>query len=155
MKPRYLTIAIFALLVGCASRVPAAVMLAQEKQAASLQGAHANITAFTEAALKDLENALLTQINREFDARLNALCDETGKAPLDKVKAEIALADEARASETERVKNQMGKFRAALKDLDNAIKLNEILGEYLSRDFISAQDMAELIRRIDKITGGQ
>ncbi len=154
MKPRYLAIAAIALLVGCASRVPAAVMLAQEKQAASLQGARANITAFTEAALADLEKALLTQINRELDARLDALCDKAGKAPLDRVKAEIVLADEARASETARVKKQTEKFRAALQDLDNAIKLNEILGEYLSRDFISAQDLADLIRRIDKITGG-
>ncbi len=153
MKAHAFTIIIVLLLTGCASRVPAAVKLAQEKQGLSLTNARRNITAFVEASLADLEAALTTQINREFDARLAALADEADRVPLAQVKEEIALAENARSEEKARIQRHIEKFRAALKDLDNAVSLNKILGEYLSREFVSAQDVAEMIRHIDQILG--
>ncbi|MFH1550693.1 MAG: hypothetical protein ABIH04_09050 [Planctomycetota bacterium] len=153
MKTRAIAIVVVLLLTGCASRVPAAVKLAQEKQGLSLTNARRNITAFVEASLADLELALTTQIDREFDARLAALADEADRVPLTQAKEEIALAGNARSEEKARIQRHMEKFRAALKDLDNAVSLNEILGEYLSREFVSAQDVAEMIRRIDQTLG--
>ncbi len=138
---------------GCASQVPDAVKLAQEKQAQSLAGARANIIAFVEAGMADLEAALIAQIDIKFDARLAALADADNMAPLDKVKAEIVAAENARKAEKQRVAQRMAKFKTALGDLDNAIRLNEIIGEYLSRDFISAQDIAELFKSIDSAIG--
>jgi hypothetical protein len=154
MKTRYLAVLFALLAVGCASRVPAAVKIAQEKEGASLANARRNVEAFVDAALADLEAALAAQIDREFDARLAALTDAAGMAPAEKVKAEIALARQARAAEANRISLQREKFEAVLKDLENAARLNEILGEYLSRDFISAQDVAEMIRRIENVAGG-
>ena len=138
---------------GCASQVPDAVKLAQEKQARSLAGARRNIVAFVEAGMTDLEAALVAQIDIKFDARLAALADENNKAPLDEIRTEIAAAQAARRAEKESVAQQMAKFKVALKDLDNAIRLNEIIGEYLERDFISAQDIAELFKSIDSAIG--
>ena len=138
---------------GCASQVPDAVKLAQEKQAQSLAGARANIIAFVEAGMADLEAALIAQIDIKFNARLAALADADNMAPLDKVKAEIAAAETARKAEKQRVAQQMAKFKTALGDLDNAIRLNKIIGEYLSRDFISAQDIAALFKSIDSAIG--
>ncbi len=140
-------------LAGCASQVPDAVKLAQEKQAQSLAGARKNITAFVEAGMLDLEAALIAQIDIKFDTRLAALADANNMASLDKIKVEIAAAKAARKTEKERVAQQMAKFKTALGDLDNAIRLNKIIGEYLSRDFISAQDIAELFKNIDSAIG--
>ena len=146
-------VSIVLLFAGCMSTPPAAVKLAQEKQGDSLIVARENLAEFGGAALADLEAALLAQIDREFDARLAALADSDGKVPLAQVKQEIALVAAARERERESVKKHCKTLENSLKDLDNAIALNRILGEYLNREHISAQDVAAMIERIDVILG--
>ncbi len=141
------------LCAGCASTPPPAVKLAQEKGHDSIVVARENLEEFGEAALADLEAALLEQVDREFEARLAALADADGKAALVDVKKEMALASAARQRERETVRGHFATLESALKDLDNAIALNLVLGEYLNREHVSAQDIAEMLRRIDAILG--
>ena len=147
-------ISIALVLTGCVSAPPAAVKIAQEKQHDSLVTARENLAEFGEAALADLETALLEQIDREFEARLAALADADGKAPLAEVKKEIALAGAARQREQESIRMHFETLKSALKDLDNAVALNNVLGEYLNREHVSAQVVAEMLMRIDAILGG-
>lgn len=141
-----------ALLAGCAA-APASVKMAQEKERASLLVARENLSRFGGAALEDLETALIAQIERQFDARLAALADADGRASIEEVKKEIALADAARQREQELTRKHLAALQSALKDLDNAISLNQVLGEFLNREHVSAQDVAEMFGRIDAILG--
>jgi len=138
---------------GCASESPTAVKIAREKECDSMLTARENLKGFSQAALADLEAALLEQIDREFEARLAVLADADGRAALVDVKKEIALAAAARRQEREAMRGHLATLDCALRDLDNAIALNMVLGEYLDREHLSAQDVAEMLRRIDAILG--
>ncbi len=155
MKAKFISafVLLALLCAGCASTPPTAVKLAQEKGHDSIVVARENLEKFGEAALADLEAALLEQVDREFEARLAALADADGRAALVDVKKEMALATAARQRERETVRGHFATLKSVLKDLDNALALNLVLGEYLNRERVSAQDIAEMLRRIDAILG--
>ncbi|RKY26317.1 MAG: hypothetical protein DRP79_05110, partial [Planctomycetota bacterium] len=141
MKAKFISafVLLALLCAGCASTPPTAVKLAQEKGHDSIVVARENLEKFGEAALADLEAALLEQVDREFEARLAALADADGRAALVDVKKEMALATAARQRERETVRGHFATLKSVLKDLDNALALNLVLGEYLNRERVSAQ----------------
>jgi len=144
---------IFAAGCGTAPEVTAA----HAKQQEALINVRQNLTVFAEAALKDLQGALFTQIDREFALRRAALIDAEGKVLVADYDKELTAAAEARERDRAKVLAQVDKFRWIMQDLDGAIEVGVALDRYLNRPLFTKEDAVALMKEIADIlkTGGE
>lgn len=130
------------------------VTAAHAKQQEALLNLKGNLETFSAAALKDLEAALMAQIDREFAERERALTDAQGKVALADYKAELAAAQAARERDRARVAAQFEKFREVEQDLDGAIAVGAAIDKYLNRKTFTTQDAVNLMGEIAAILAG-
>jgi flagellar motor switch protein FliG len=132
------------------------VQAAHAKQQEALANLKANLETFNAAALKDLEAALLAQIDREFAERERALTGPDGKVMLSDYKAELAAAEAARQRDRAKVAAQMARFREIAQDLDGAIAVGAAIDKYLNRKAFTSQDAVNLMSEVaDVLKGGK
>lgn len=124
------------------------VSAAHARQQEALKNLKANLETFSDAALKDLEAALIAQIDAEFAAKEKALTGADGKVLLADYKAELAAAQAARDRDRARVAAQMAKFREIEQDLDGAIAVGDAIDTYLNRKAFTTQDAVNLMQQV-------
>ena len=134
---------------GCAAAPEVAA--AHAKQQEALTNLKANLETFSNAALNDLEAALVAQIDAEFAAKERALTDADGRVVLADYKAELAAAQAARERDRAKVAAQMAKFREIEQDLDGAIEVGAAIDGYLNRKTFTTQDAVSLMQEIAAI----
>jgi multidrug efflux pump subunit AcrA (membrane-fusion protein) len=144
-----LILAVCVLAAGC-STAPE-IRAAHAKQQEALKNLKANLETFSDAALKDLEAALVAQIDAEFAARRAAMIDAEGKVMVADYDRELAAAQAARDRDRAKVAAQFAKFREIEQDLDGSIAVGEAMDRYLNRKTFTTQDAVNLMQEVAAI----
>jgi hypothetical protein len=127
------------------------VQAAHAKQQEALINLRGNLQLFADAALTDLQTALLAQIDREFAERRAALIDANNRVDITAYDKELAEAAAARDRDRAKVAAQMAKFREIEQDLDGAIAVGAAIDKYLNRKTFTTHDAVALMQEIAAI----